>query len=108
MAKKNNSIWGPWSLFALSAVLLTAGWLMKPFPVFIFVGFAPLFALVDYAREAKNPWNRFELILLALSISLFAASFFDFQVIIFVLVQAIAFTLTLLATHLPIKILDQG
>ncbi len=94
MAKKNNSIWGPWSLFALSAVLLTAGWLMKPFPVFIFVGFAPLFALVDYAREAKNPWNRFELILLALSISLFAASFFDFQVIIFVLVQAIAFTLT--------------
>ncbi|NJN28969.1 MAG: hypothetical protein HC819_24940 [Cyclobacteriaceae bacterium] len=93
MAKKNKSIWSPWSLFALATVLLAAGWLMKPFPILIFVGFAPLFALLDYARDSKNPWNRFELILLALTISYFAASFFDFQLIIFVLVQSIAFTL---------------
>ncbi len=97
MAKKNNSIWSPWSLFALSAVLLAAGWLMKPFPVLIFVGFAPLFALVDYARDSKNPWSRFELILLALSISLLAASFFDFKIIVFVLIQAITFTLAFVA-----------
>lgn len=94
MAKKNKSIWSPWSLFALSVVMLSAGWLMKPFPVLIFVGFSPLFAIVDYAKDAKKPWNRFELILLALSTSLFAASFFDFRSIIFVLIQAIAFTLT--------------
>jgi apolipoprotein N-acyltransferase len=94
MAKKNKSIWTPWSLFGLSAVLLSAGWLMKPFPILIFVGFAPLFAILDYARDSKNPWNRFELILLALTISLFAASFFDFQIIITVLVQAIVLTLT--------------
>ncbi|MDZ7649306.1 MAG: hypothetical protein U5K54_20275 [Cytophagales bacterium] len=54
----------------------------------------PIFALLDYARDSKNPWNRFELILLALTISLFAASFFDFQIIIIVLVQAIVLTLT--------------
>lgn len=93
MAKKSNSAWNPWSLFALSTALLVAGWLIKPFPVLIFVGFAPLFAIMDHARNTKNPWNRFELILLALSISLFAAIFFDFNSIIFILIQAIAFTL---------------
>lgn len=93
MAKKNKAVLNPWSLFALSVLLLSGGWLMKPFPVLIFVGIAPLFAIMDYSKDSKNPWNRFELILLALSISLFSAKFFDFHSIIFVLIQAIIFTL---------------
>ncbi len=94
MAKKNSAIWNPWSLFALSSVLLVAGWLMKSFPALIFVGVAPLFAISDYANTSKNPWNRFELILFALAVSLFTATLFDFHLLVLVLAQAIVFTLT--------------
>jgi len=94
MAKKNNSIWNPWSLFALSLVLLVAGWLMKSFPVLIFAGFAPLFAISDHTKNSKNPWNRFELILLALAAALFTAHLFDYHKLVFALSQAIGLTLT--------------
>jgi apolipoprotein N-acyltransferase len=93
MAKKNSVTWNPWGLLALSLVLLMAGWLMKSFPVLIFVGVAPLFAISDHANTSKNPWNRFELILLALAVAFFAATLFDFHLLVLVLAQAIVLTL---------------
>lgn len=94
MAKKSSDQFHhAWILFALAAALLTAGWLMQPFPILIFVGFAPLFAITDQAKIHTSPWNRFELILLALGISFFAAVFYDTSTLVFVLAQAIAFTL---------------
>lgn len=94
MAKKSSTIWNPWSLFALASILLAAGWLMKSFPALLFVGVAPLFAISDYANTSKNPWNRFELILLALALSLFAATLFNLNLLVLVLAQAIVLTLT--------------
>lgn len=94
MAKKNNQPYNAWVLFSIATLLLTAGWLMKSFPVLIFLGFAPLFAITDQAKDHKSPWNRFELILLSLSVSLFAAQLFRTQLLVFVLAQSILFTLT--------------
>ncbi|MBL7871987.1 MAG: hypothetical protein JNM78_10275 [Cyclobacteriaceae bacterium] len=94
MAKRNSGTWNPWVLVALSLALLVAGWLMRSFPILIFVGIAPLFALSDHANTSKNPWNRFELILLTLAVALFAANLFDFYLLVLVLTQAILLTLT--------------
>lgn len=94
MAKKNSATWNPWGLLALSSALLVAGWLMKSFPILIFVGVAPLFAISDHANTSKNPWNRFELILLAQAVALFTANLFDFHLLALVLAQAIILTLT--------------
>lgn len=77
----------------ISITLMSAGWLMKPFPILMFVGLAPLFAIADQAKDHASPWNRFELILLALVVALLAAHVFNFSFIIFVFVQAIALTL---------------
>lgn len=93
MVKKNSGGLNVWVLFAIATLLLAAGWLMKPFPVLIFAAIAPLFAISDQAREHQTPWNRFELILLALSIGLLAAHAFDLSTLIPVLLQAILFTL---------------
>lgn len=93
MAKKNNNLLNVWWLFGIAILLLTAGWLMKSFPVLIFAALAPLFAISDQARDHRSPWNRFELILLALAIGLLAAHAFDFSFIIPVLIQAIILTL---------------
>lgn len=94
MAKKNSQLFNSWVLFTVATLLLSAGWLMKSLPLFIFVGFAPLFAITDQAKDHKSPWNRFELILLSLTVSFFAATLFDTQRLVFVLIQAIVFTLT--------------
>ena len=51
MAKKSNSIISPWILFAAGTILFTSGWLMKSFPLLIFVGIAPFFAIVDQGKE---------------------------------------------------------
>ncbi|MBX2914361.1 MAG: hypothetical protein KF856_03705 [Cyclobacteriaceae bacterium] len=94
MAKKNNGILNVWLLFAIAVLLFTAAGLMKSFPVLIFAALAPLFAITDQAREHTSPWNRFELILLALTTGLLAAHAFNFSFTIAVLLQAILFTLT--------------
>ncbi|MEQ1586106.1 MAG: hypothetical protein ABL895_09525 [Cyclobacteriaceae bacterium] len=94
MAKRNNLPYNPWALFTIGTLLLSAGWLMKSFPVLIFLGIAPLFAITDQAKDHKSPWNRFELILLSLSVSLFAALLFNTKLLVFVLAQSILFTLT--------------
>jgi type III secretory pathway component EscV len=76
MAKKNNNLFhNVWVLFAAATLLLSAGWLMKSFPILIFVAIAPLFAIADLAKDKDSPWNHLELILLSLSVSFFSASF---------------------------------
>ena len=70
---------------------------MKSFPLLIFTGFAPLFAITDQVNEKKSFWNYFELILLALSVSLFAAYLFDTQHLVAMFVQSIVFTCAFVA-----------
>jgi apolipoprotein N-acyltransferase len=94
MAKKNRTIFNKvWILFASATFLLSAGWLMKVFPLFIFIGIAPLFAISDIAKEKDSPWNHLEIILLALAISFFAAHAFNISLIIPVLAEAMLLTL---------------
>lgn len=94
MAKRNNTTFiNVWVLFAASTLLLSAGWLMKSFPVLIFIGISPLFAISDCVKDKETPWNHLELILLSLTISLFCASIFDTTQLILVLAQAIVLTL---------------
>jgi hypothetical protein len=94
MAKKNNnSFQNVWVLFATATLLLSAGWLMKSFPILIFFGIAPLFAISDVAKDKDLPWNHLELILLSLAISLFCASIFDTTQLLLVLAQAILLTM---------------
>lgn len=93
MARRNKTKISPWLLLGISITLMTAGWLMKSFPILMFLGIAPLFAIADQAKDHASPWNRFELILLALVVAFVAAHVFDFSFIIFVCVQAIALTL---------------
>jgi hypothetical protein len=88
MAKKNSSPFqNVWILFATATVLLSAGGLMKSFPILIFIGIAPLLAISDLAKDKDSPWNHLELILLALAIYLFCTY------LILVLAQAILLTL---------------
>lgn len=80
-------------LFIAASVLLTAGWLMKSFPVLIFVGMAPLFAITDKTSDSEKFWQYAELILIALTISFLAGHIFDFGQLIATLVQSIVLTL---------------
>ena len=96
MAKKNKGWLPPWLLFLISTVLLSAGWLMKPFPIFIFFGFAPLFAIADQAKEGDDFWVHIEFILLALVVSFFAAHAFNVAFLVAAAVQGIVFALAFL------------
>lgn len=94
MAKKNSTTTlNVWILFTAATLLLSSSWLMKSFPILIFIGIAPLFAISDVAKDKDTPWNHLELILLSLAISLFCASVFDTSKLILVLAQAIILTL---------------
>ncbi len=94
MVKKNSPFFQQvWMLFATATLLLSAGWLMKSFPILIFVGISPLFAISDIAKDKKSPWNHLELILLCLVVSLFCASFFNSTQLIIILAQAILMAL---------------
>lgn len=77
-----------WLLFAIATFLLSAGWLMKSFPILMFIGLVPLFAIADLAKD-KYPLNHLELILLSLAISLFCANFFNTSKITIILAQSI-------------------
>src|SRR6187551_3353733 len=83
----------PWVLFFIATALLIAAWLMKSFPVLIFVALSPLFALSDKSRSEENFWTYAELILVALTVALMAGHLFQFDHLISVLIQAIGFTL---------------
>jgi hypothetical protein len=97
MAKGNNTSLPPWLLFVISAILLSAGWLMKPFPIFIFFGFAPLFAIADQAKDGDDFWVHIEFILLALVVSFFAAHSFHVSFLVSAIVQGIVFALAFLS-----------
>ncbi len=92
MAKENN--YPPVYLFGAAALLLAGGWLMASFPVFIFFGLAPLFALTDRADNTTSAWEKMEWVLLALTVSFLAVHAFDFSFIVSSMVLAILFTLT--------------
>jgi apolipoprotein N-acyltransferase len=96
MAKKNNTSIAPWILFLLSVALLSGGWLMRPFPLLIFLGFAPLFAIVDQTKQEHSFWTNIEFILLALFVSFFAANGFEVDSVIQAIVQAIVFAMAFL------------
>ncbi len=85
-----------WWLFISSSALLSAGWFMKPFPVFMFIGLAPLFAIVDRTIDSQHFWEKSEMILLSLVVFFFSAFLFDSSSIVNVLVLAIIFTLPFL------------
>jgi apolipoprotein N-acyltransferase len=85
-----------WWLFLSGAALLMAGWFIKPFPVFMFVGLAPFFAIVDHTIESENFWEHSELILLGLALFFFSVFLFDVSSIVAVLVLAIIYTLPFL------------
>lgn len=94
MAKKNSTIFtNVWALFATATLLSSGGWLMKSFPLLIFIGIAPLFAISDLAKDKRSPWNHFEIILLSLAVSFFTASIFNTSQLILVLAQSIILTL---------------
>ncbi len=97
MAKKNNETLQPWLLFLISAILLSAGWMMKSFPILIFLGFAPLFAIADQAKEKDDFWINTEFILLTLFTAFFAAYVFNSNHLIAAILHAIIFTLAFLA-----------
>jgi hypothetical protein len=82
-----------WWLFLGGAVLFSAGWLMRSFPIFIFIGLAPFFAILDHTVESENFWEHAEMILIGLAVAFFSAFAFDTSAIVTVLVHAILFTL---------------
>lgn len=82
-----------WWLFLGGAVLLSAGWLIPAFPIFIFIGLAPFFAILDHTIESENFWEHAELILVGLALSFFSATRFDTNSIVTILIHAILFTL---------------
>ena len=85
-----------WWLFLAGTSLLSAGWFMKPFPVFMFISFAPFFAILDRTIESEHFWENCEKILISLAIFFFAAFLFDTSSIINVFLLAIIFTLPFL------------
>jgi hypothetical protein len=91
MAKEKNKL-SPYLLFIIASLLLTAAWLMKSFPVFIFAGLAPLFAITDHAQK-ENVWNKLELVGIALTISFLAGQVFEVSSLIYAMIQAIVITL---------------
>jgi hypothetical protein len=93
MAKENKAPLSPLILFLIATALLTAGWLMKSFPIFLLAGFAPLIAITDQIKKEDSFWESFEWVLIALGISLFAGHFFNFNFFISSLIQAIIFTI---------------
>lgn len=98
MAKSKNI--EPWILCAASGVLLSAGWLMRSFPVFVFVGIAPLFAIADRAVahvKKQSAWNYIELILLVLVVMYWSASFFEGDRLVIGALQAIVIGLVFAA-----------
>ena len=97
MAKKTNSQLNPLLLAAIALFLLVGGWLMKSLPIFLLVGYAPLFALTDSLNNKKPFWNQFEYILVVLGASFFAAHFFAGDQLVLSIIQSIIMTLPFVA-----------
>ncbi len=80
-------------LFIVSALLLTGGSLMASFPIFIFFGLAPLFALTDRANDTSTVFEKMEWVLLALTVYFLSIHLFDFSYIVSSMTYSILFTL---------------
>lgn len=91
MAKETS--YPPLTLFLASCLLMTGGWLMASFPIFIFMGLAPLFALTDRATGTASIWEKMEWVLMALSLSFLAARLFDLTHLVSSIAFGILFTL---------------
>ena len=91
--KNGGNAVGPWLLFLIGTGLLAAGWLMKSFPLLIFVALSPLYAITDRSHSEDKFWTYSELILIALSVALLAGHIFQLSFLISSLIQAIGFTL---------------
>ena len=69
---------------------------MKPFPIFMFIGLVPFFAILDHSLESENFWENTELILLGMAIFLFTAFSLEMASLVKVGFLAIVFTLPFL------------
>lgn len=105
MAKETNKI-NPYLLALIAVALLSAAWLMKSFPILIFAGLAPLFAITDYAQK-ENSWNKLETVGVALAISWWAGWMFAPTQIVASLVIAIALTLLFVIYAFTLQSLGQ-
>ena len=79
--------------FIVSALLLTGGILLPSFPIFIFLGLAPLFALTDRATDTSTVFEKMEWVLLAIAVYFLAIHSFDFSFIVSAMIYTILFTL---------------
>lgn len=93
---KKESILRPYIFFGAAVLLLSAAFFMRTFPVLVFAGLAPLFAIADQADE-KNFWNKLELVGVAMGIALFVWWEFDAERAVPLAIQSIAVALTFLA-----------
>lgn len=91
--KTEKKLYPIWLLFLMASILISAGWLMKSLPLLIFIGYAPLFAISDHAKDRESPWNHLEVILLIMIIALLSAHIFNFEFIILILAQSIILTM---------------
>lgn len=86
-----------WWLFISGTVLISASWFMKPFPILIFIGLAPFFAILDHTIDSKNFWENSELTLLGMFVYFFSAFNFETANLVKVVFLSIVFTLPFLA-----------
>lgn len=86
----------PYLLFVSATLLMAAGFLMGQFPVLIFCGLAPLFAITDRV-EGETFWNRLELVGLSVAVGIFAAHTFAAEAIVISILEAIAITIAFAA-----------
>ena len=91
MAKGNNI--HPIIFFIAATLLLSAGSIMTDFPIFIFFGLAPLFALTNRTSDVSNVWEKMEWVLLSLVVYFLATHLFDFSFLLSAFIYAIIFTL---------------
>ncbi len=82
----------PYLLFIVAAVLMSAGFLMGQFPLLIFAGVAPLFAIADHA-EGEHFWNKLELAGVAIAVALFSAHAFSINWLVASILEAIVLTI---------------
>ncbi|MEJ0054847.1 MAG: hypothetical protein WDN75_03870 [Bacteroidota bacterium] len=91
MAKENS--YPPVLYFITSALLLAAGAMFPSFPILIFFGLAPLFALTDRANDTTTVFEKMEWVLLSLTVYFLAIRSFDLSYFASAMVYAIVFTL---------------
>lgn len=106
MAKKDRI--PPLILFLAGTILLSLAWLMPSFPLLAFVGVSPFIAIAANNRKDKSMWSSLELVLLGITISLYAATIFNKTELAYTIAQAIFFTLPFVGYSFVRKSLGAG